>query len=201
MKGHRRQGAGAGFTLIEIMMVAVIIAVAAAVAVPMFARSFQGSKLRLSVRTVMMVHRNAQAKAVLGQRYMAILFDERKGTLELVDQGQPGAKADAFFGTVGGAAPPGGTMGAVLSGAETPTEPGAAPVESAPSASVLVRKLEDGVKIVSFRGGREFDDIHYVNYYPNGMCEGYEIQIGDGEDRSTVIRVDAVTGKAKVGRD
>ena len=35
MKGHRRQGAGAGFTLIEIMMVAVIIAVAAAVAVPL----------------------------------------------------------------------------------------------------------------------------------------------------------------------
>ena len=206
MKGQRRQNAGAGFTLIEIMMVAVIIAVAAAVAVPMFARSFQGSKLRLSVRTVLMVHRNAQAKAVLGQRYMAVLFDERKGTLEMVDQGQPGAKEDSFFGTVGGATPPGGVMGAVTSGAEEPPPPGEeAEVpeggEGPGLNAVMVRKLEDGVKIVSFQGGREIDDLHYVSYFPNGMCESYEIEIGDGENRSTSIRVDAVTGKAKVGRD
>ena len=206
MKGQRRQNAGAGFTLIEIMMVAVIIAVAAAVAVPMFARSFQGSKLRLSVRTILMVHRNAQAKAVLGQRYMAILFDERKGTLEMVDQGQPGVKTDSFFGTVGGASPPGGVMGAVVSGGEEPPplgEEGEAPGggEGPALNAVMVRKLEDGVKIVSFRGGREIDDIHYVSYYPNGMCESYEIEIGDGDTRRTSIQVDAVTGKAKVGRD
>lgn len=67
--------------------------------------------------------------------------------------------------------------------------------------SQAVRKLEDGVKILSFRGGQEFDELHYVNYYPNGRCEGYEIEIGDGENRISRIKVDAVTGKAKVKRD
>jgi hypothetical protein len=147
--------------------------------------------LRASTRTVLMMHRNAQSKAVLGQRYMAILFDERKGTLEMVEQPEAGQKQDALFGKVGG------NGGAGADGGD-----GAAPAGDAPAPnSLLERKLEEGVKIVSFHGGKAFDDLYYVNYYPNGMCEGYEIEIGDDENRTARIKVDAVTGRAKVKRD
>ena len=196
MNGRRT---GGGFTLLEILLVVVIIAIASAVAVPTFARSFRGAKLRASVRTVMMMHRHAQSKAVLGQRYMALLFDERKGTLELAEQPEAGEQKDVLFGNVGG----GGGAVAPGSGPEaaagaTEDDPGAA--APAPQ-SMLVRSLEEGVKIVSFRGGKAFDDLYYVNYYPNGMCEGYVIELGDDENRRTRIKVNAVTGRAKVERD
>lgn len=182
----------AGFTLLELLLVVVIMAIASAVAVPMFARSFRGAKLRTSIRTVTMMHRNAQSKAVLGQRYMALLYDEVKGTVELVDQGQPGQKQDAFFGDIGSNS----GMGVEGTGGEAP-----AGGESTGTQSDFVRQLEDNVQILDFNGGREIDGIFYVSYFPNGMCDAYTVKIGDDQNRTATIQMDPVTGKAKVKRD
>ena len=175
----------AAFTLIEIILVVVIIGIASAVAVPTFANSFKGAKLRSSVRTVLSMHRQAQSKAVLGQQYVSLLFDLRKGTVEMVEQSRTDEMKDAFFETLDAAAPA--------------ADSGAAPAGGVSSA--VIRKLEDSVAFTAFSGGRDIDDIHYVTYYPNGMCEGYTVSLADADSRRKSVRIDPVTAKAKVSDD
>ena len=192
LPGRRRTG----FTLVEVMLVVVIIGIASAVALPTFAKSYRGAKLRTSVRMVLAMHRNAQSKAVLGQEYTALLFDVRKGTVELVEQSGARKMQDSFFGEIGGS---GGGMGSVMSGSDfAGADGGGSGGGEAEVSSFALRRLEDTVSFESFRGGREIDELFYVSYYPSGRCEGYTVTLADGEGRRRSVTVDPVTGKAKV---
>lgn len=188
----------AGFTLVEIILVVVIIGMAAAVAVPVFTGSYRGAKLRTSARTVVSTHRAAQTKAILSQTYISILYDTRLGTIETIEQAAAEEKEDAFFGKIDTSG-----LNSLRIGSSSPSDRDAAAADGtspAPS-KVSERKLESDVKIESFNGGLEIDDIHYIQYYPNGMCQKYELVLVDDENRRSRIKVDPITGKATVTRE
>ncbi|MBQ7252099.1 MAG: hypothetical protein IJS32_05800 [Kiritimatiellae bacterium] len=180
-------------------MVVVILGIASGVAVPYFASSMKGAKLRVSARMVLSTHRQTQCQAILRGRQYALLFDERKGTLETVSV-EVEDEPDPFFSAATGGG--GGNRNALGSGLRLGgglgggTARAAADESAAKATSENVRSFEDGVAITDFRGGKEVAGLHYVMYYPNGTCTPYTVTLSDGQ-RSTRIEVDPVTGKAK----
>jgi hypothetical protein len=176
-------------------MVIVIMMLAAAMAVPSFIRSFRGAKLRTSSRAVVMSHRYARGMAVLKQVHVAVLFDAKKSTIEIVSVTDDSAVRH---------------HDKVFEEREKQAEVEAGPTAAeeikpaAPASGVvqeLVRPLADGVKIAHFESEKveqEKDGIYWVNYYRNGMCDPYSIELRDEYNKSATVIVDPLSGKAKV---
>lgn len=172
-----------GFTLIELLLVVAIALIAAGISVPLFSRSFQGSQLRAAARQVAMTAKYARSMAVLRQQYMAILFDKVAGSVEVVSITDRRALAgrDRFM------AERGATEGEA---------------EAAPTIRSELRKaLPADVKITSFStrsADRSLEDVFWVNIFPNGMGEGFEIELQDKAGKRARVRVDGLSGDAAV---
>lgn len=173
-----------GFTLIELLLVVAIALIAAGIAVPLFSRSFQGSQLRAAARQVVMTAKYARSMSVLRQQYMAILFDKQAGSIEVVSIADRRALAarDRFLD--GQAAE------------NTQEKNNAQPIRSE-----IRRPLPSDIKIASFStrdNDRSIEGIYWVNYYPNGMAEGFTLELEDRLGKRARVRVDGISGDAKV---
>ena len=185
-----------GFTLVELLLVVVIMMLAAALAVPSFVRSYRGAKLRTSARAIVMSHRYARGMAVLKQINVAVLYDAKKGSIEIVSIPDPAAARDHEKVAEERAQQ-------AEEAASTPSADGTAKTPAAEGAitSELVRELAEGVTITHFESEKveqEKDGIYWVNYYRNGMCDPYAIEIQDEYQKAATVTVDPLSGKAKV---
>lgn len=173
----------------------VILLLASAIAVPSFVRSYRGAKLRTSARAVVMSHRYARGTAVLKQVEVAILYDVKKNTIEIVSVTDPAAARD-HDQAAEERARAAEDLARVTGGGAEPT-----PRPAGAVASELVRRVAEGVRIVNFESEKveqEKDGIYWVNYYRNGMCDPYSLELRDEYNKAAVITVDPLSGKAKV---
>ena len=187
------------FTLIELLLVIVIMMLAAAIAVPSFVRSYRGAKLRTSARAVVMSHRYARGMAVLKQIEVAVLYDAKKNTIEVVSVTDSAAARDYDQVSEARAQQ---AEDLAKANPDDGTQPAAQTAGGV--SSELVRPLADGVSISNFESDRveqEKDGIYWVNYYRNGMCDPYAIELQDEYHKSATVTVDPLSGKAKVEYD
>jgi len=172
----------------------------AALAVPSFIRSYQGAKLRTSVRTIVMAHRHARATSVLQQKQSVILFDVKKNEIEIISVSAAMQVSDKDKFLDGRANRTGSD---VVDAAEADKQRQTGEKEMSPVISELVRKMADGVKIVDFESEKvqEEDGIYWVNYYPNGMCDPYELRVVDDKNQAATVKIDGLSGSAEVEYD
>ena len=189
-----------GFTLVELLMVVVISLIATALAMPLFARSFQNSRVRASARTVVTAHRHARAIAALRQTSAALMFDIRRSRVEIVTLRQNSADTTAagFLETREQSAGTEFLHGADASGAAG----AAADTNALPDVvSELVQPLADGVQFAAVEAAppaQEFEHTWWVNYYPNGTCDEFTVHLVDDRGQTATVHVDPMTGEPEV---
>lgn len=199
MTRHRRPPAGAGFTMLELMLVVAIMLLTLVLAVPSMLRSFRGARLRTSARTTVMMHRHARSLAVLQQKRAGLLFDIETGELEVVSlSASAGAEQNNMFMEARAVRPPDDTPAPAA--AEPPPE-GEAEGPAPAVVSELRHHLAAQIRIRDFtygKGGMEHEGVYLVQYYPNGTSDPYSLRLVDEKDRALLIKVDGLSGQATV---
>ena len=189
-----------GFTLIEILMVVAIFVLIAGIAAPMFAGSYAGAKLRSGARAVVMTHRYARNMAIMRQRPVAVLVNERRGTFEVVlltgkesenltELTIPADDADATYASM--------TATNDLDTAAAATNADAVAEDKA--TSDMIKGLPDGITIDNFDcdrpGSDEPDAPRVIVYYQSGLSDGFTLRIADERGRNVEITADPLTGE------
>jgi prepilin-type N-terminal cleavage/methylation domain-containing protein len=194
MKRHVQRRGRRGFTMIELMLVIVIMLLTTTLAIPAFIKSLRGARLRTSARTVVMMHRHARAMAVLQQKQVAVLYDVQKNEIEIVWlSGSRTTDAQAMFLEE--------RADRVLTAEPEPADAEAVAAPPPNVESEMIRPLEDGIRIVDFKSDREdqsVEGIHWMNYYPNGMCDRYTMKLMDEKERTVEVDVDNLSGRVMV---
>ena len=170
-----------GFTLIELLLVVVILSIVSGLALPTFMRSYRGAKLRSGARNIVMASRYARSVAVLHGLEVEVVLDSKDNTIYIV----------SFEGTA----------------QEEDSEPFARDLLTAEEqegllCTHLTRKLPDGINIISVESKSEDlnadDGVFTLNYYPNGMCQAYSLELEDDKGNTAFITVDPMSARARV---
>lgn len=190
-----------GFTLLEVLVVVFIALLAAGLAAPSFSRALRAQRLRTAAHTVVTSHKYARNMAVLRQQPMAVLFDRIGQVVEVV------AVADRM-----GLSGRGGFLEErsrqireqpKAEEARKPFDPEEAP-PPAKMETIDLRALGEGVRIGDFKSDGDFfhrDGVYWVNYYPSGMSDGFELRLEDDRKKTARIKADPISGGAEVEFD
>jgi type II secretion system protein H len=178
-----------GFTLIEVLLVAVIIGFVAAIATPSFVNSLKGQRLRQATRTVMSCGRYARTMSVSRQQSMNLILTLGSGHVAVEEGPAPRRSSEAIYTRDQVEALSNDAPHKLPPLDEPP--PAKAPAEPLPSRS-LARDLE-GVKVksLSIHDGLQTEEgAVRITYKSNGTCPPYEVVLADEDGTESVILVD-----------
>jgi len=181
--GLRARRRGAGFTLIEIMIVVSIMAVAMTMSVPIVYKLWHKAPLRKATADIVEVCSHARARAILQGTMTEVVFHPRDGSVGL-----------------GAAPPPPKPPGGAPEPNDLPAnQPGIVPAKSG---SGLSAQLSDRVIIETLdinMSGIEYNDAEYakIRFFPNGTADEMRMILFDGRER-VGIETEITTGLVNV---
>jgi Tfp pilus assembly protein FimT len=161
-----------------------LIVVASAIVIPNYLRHMEAARLDTSARRLLSCFLYARSQAIIrnapyrlnveqdGQRYWVTCYDA-----DQADQGQDPFRADTSTLGLPEELPEGVTFEQVLIGDESRQDAG----------STAAQTNDDGSLFIEFR--------------PDGTCDGAHILIKGSRDERLALRADALTGRAEIAQE
>jgi prepilin-type N-terminal cleavage/methylation domain-containing protein len=174
-----------GFTLIEVILVAVVIALLAGISLPNIAQSIRGAKLKTSANTIERMARYARGMAIIHDQTMALLIDPAS---KLIYAGELKPNRYEVDGKLDQA---------VLERLGYTGQPNKELINIR-----MQRALESGVAIDAFVLAThstpwQSDTICLIEFYASGQCESFELDLIDTSSRKLQLSSDSITGKVR----
>ncbi len=191
-KQRRIYAAQQGFTLIEMVLVLVVIVVISGVALPYFAGSYRGSKLRTAAHNIERIARYGRGMSILRGEMLTLVIDYAHMDVYL-----GGPVQTDFSGTDGEINQDVLKRLGYLSGDRADrVGPG---IEKE-----IRRNIPDGLAVREFDKDARVEDEPFgayglVRFYPNGQCERFELVLEDQRHLAIRIESDPVSGKVRSG--
>ncbi len=177
-----------GFTLIELILVVVVIVIISGIALPYFAGSYRGTKLRSASRTIDRITRYAHAMAILREDTLTVVLNHE--TMEVFMGGRIQNATSTADGELDQEVLK--RLGYV--------EGGAANEEDAGIEKEIHRFLPDHLAVSDFEKNwteedDPYEDLYLIHFYPNGQCDWFRMELEDNRGMKVQLENDPISGK------
>lgn len=186
-EGQMRNKAKAAFTLIEVILVAVVITILTAITIPNYASSLKGSKLRTSSRTIQKMARYARSMAITREKTITIAINPQ--TLEIYLGQSIEDKSNQTDGVLDQGSLK--RLGYIDDESTTETNSGNITKE-------VHKFLPKGITIDHFQKRDSSDlstDVHLIHFYKNGQCDSVKLKLADNRNMGVELEIDPISGK------
>ena len=177
-----------GFTLIELILVVVVIVIVSGIALPYFAGSYRGTKLRSAARTIDRIARYAHAMAILREETLTVVLNHETmeifmgGPIQIVTSTADGELDQEVLKRLGY------------------VEDGASREENAGIEKEIHRFLPDHLTVSDFEKNwmeedDPYEDLYLIHFYPNGQCDWFRMELEDNRGMRVQLENDPISGK------
>jgi hypothetical protein len=156
----------------------------------------KSARLKTAAREAVVLSRYARNAAILHNRHHVMLFNPEKRTIELLELKRTGFQ--------GGTTDPMAGLESARQVQEQLETAEAGPTYEVKDTGLKSRQLPEGISIEDFTStadDQEQDGVFWVNYYPNGMCDGHGFAIADTRGRRIDVKIDGITGEIHLGQN
>ena len=177
-----------GFTLIELILVVVVVVIVSGIALPYFAGSYRGTKLRSAARTIDRITRYAHAMAILREETLTVVLNHE--TMEIF-MGSPVLNASSSAD---------GELDQEVLKRLGYVEGGASGEENAGIEKEIHRFLPDQLTVSDFdqtwdEDADLYEDLYLIHFYPNGHCDWFRMELEDNRGMRVQLENDPISGK------